>query len=88
MADKDNTGEMKVPRTELEARCQRLQHEMGLSELDAVLILQQADKFYFSGTVQDGVIFIPPQGKPVFMVRKSLDRALEESELEFIVPFR
>lgn len=88
MSHNNVAEEMKVPAPELEARCSNLQSGMEEAGLDAVLILQQADKFYFSGTVQDGVIFIPMQGQPVFLVRKSHDRAMEESELESIVPFR
>ena len=88
MVERDYLKDMKVPRAELEARSKRLQQEMESEGLHAVLILQQADKFYFSGTVQDGVVFIPSQGNPLFMVRKSLDRALEESGLESIVPFK
>jgi Xaa-Pro dipeptidase len=79
---------MTTPKSELESRVSRLQKEMLGANLDAVLILQQADKFYFSGTVQNGIIFIPIDGKPVFMVRKSLERAFEESELDNIVPFK
>lgn len=79
---------MKTPKSELETRVSRLQNEIAMENLSAVLILQQADKFYFSGTVQNGVIFIPVDGKPIFMVRKSLERALEESELDNIVPFK
>ncbi|UCG70367.1 MAG: aminopeptidase P family protein [Thermoplasmata archaeon] len=78
---------MKIPKSELAARISRLQGEIAKEDIDAVLILQQADKFYFSGTVQDGVIFIPVDGEPLFIVRKSLIRAQEESELENIVPF-
>ncbi len=78
---------MKTPKSELESRVSRLQKEMLMANLDAVLILQQADKFYFSGTVQNGIVFIPIDGKPIFMVRKSLERAFEESELENIVSF-
>lgn len=83
----DPIKDKRTPRSELETRITRLQNEMVKEHLGAVLILQQADKFYFSGTVQNGVIFIPAMGKPVFMVRKSLSRALEESELDNIVPF-
>jgi Xaa-Pro dipeptidase len=78
---------MKTPKSEIKSRVSRLQKEMLMANLDAVLILQQADKFYFSGTVQNGIVFIPIDGKPIFMVRKSLERAFEESELENIVSF-
>jgi Xaa-Pro aminopeptidase len=79
---------LKTPRKELIDRVSRLQEEMTSENIDGVMILQQADKFYFSGTVQNGVIYIPQKGNPVFMVRKSLDRALKESELDTIVPFK
>jgi Xaa-Pro aminopeptidase len=79
---------LKTPKSELNLRISRLQNEMINHGLDAVFILQQADKFYFSGTVQDGVIFIPREGESKFMVRKSLERAKEESELDFILPFK
>jgi Xaa-Pro aminopeptidase len=79
---------LKTPKKEIADRVSRLQKEMTSENLDGVIILQQADKFYFSGTVQNGVIFIPVDGNPVFMVRKSLDRAQDESELDTIVPFK
>ncbi len=79
---------MKTPKSELESRISNLQREMKEEDLKLVLIMQQADKFYFSGTVQDGVIVIPSHGKPVFLVRKSLKRAQEESELEHIASFK
>lgn len=79
---------LKTPEYEISARVTRLQNEMVKNDFNAILILQQADKFYFSGTVQDGVIFIPREGEPVFMVRKSIKRAQEESELKNIVPFK
>jgi len=88
MADNYDSKKIKVPDFELEGRCSNLQREMEPTGLDAVLVLQQADKFYFSGTVQNGVLFVPSRGKPVFMVRKSLERAREESSIEYIVPFK
>jgi Xaa-Pro dipeptidase len=84
----NNEMESITPKSELKDRISKLQKKIQAEGQDAVLILQQADKFYFSGTVQDGVIYIPSEGIPIFMVRKSLDRALEESKLDKIVPFR
>jgi Xaa-Pro dipeptidase len=77
-----------TPKSELDKRISKLQQRMQSEEVDCVLVLQQADKFYFSGTVQDGVIFIPSEGQPIFLVRKSFDRAKEESKLENIELFR
>ena len=54
------------------------------------MILQSADLFYFSGTVQQSHLYLPADGEPLLMVRKSLDRARRESQLDpgRIVPLR
>jgi Xaa-Pro aminopeptidase len=57
-------------------------------DCDALLVLQNVDQFYLSGTVQDGVLWFPREGEPVFAVRKSLTRATTESPLKNIVPFK
>ena len=75
-----------TPRAELEARAARLQSLMSDSGLDGAIIIQNADLFYFTGTVQRANLFIPAVGKPVLMVKKSLERAKRESVLENIVP--
>ncbi len=77
-----------TPREELEARLLRLQSRLRRRELDGAFFLQKADLFYLTGTVQNGVIFVPADGKPVFAVRRSLHRARAESAWEEIVPFR
>lgn len=74
-----------VPREELERRWQRVRREM-LS--DALLVVQNADLFYLTGTVPDGALWFPAAGEPVLAVRKSLSRAREESAVGNIVGFR
>ncbi|MDD5286260.1 MAG: Xaa-Pro peptidase family protein [Desulfuromonadaceae bacterium] len=76
-----------TPTTELEYRCKRLQEYMAASGLDAVIIVQNADLFYFTGTVQNGNLYLPAQGQPIFMVRKDAGRARMESGLKEVVPF-
>ena len=77
-----------TPATELEYRCKKLQELMISAELDAVIIVQNADLFYFTGTVQSGNLFVPASGQPLFMVRKEAGRARMESGLKEVVPFR
>lgn len=60
---------------------------MAASGLDAVIIVQNADLFYFTGTVQNGNLYLPAQGQPIFMVRKDAGRARMESGLKEVVPF-
>lgn len=55
-------------------------------DLDGALILQNVDLFYFSGTIQSSILFIPCQGEPVLLVQKAFDRARQESPLKSVVP--
>ncbi|HEY7745741.1 MAG TPA: aminopeptidase P family N-terminal domain-containing protein, partial [Desulfuromonadales bacterium] len=59
-----------TPASELQARFQKLQSLMQKEGLDAVLITQSADLFYFTGSIQQGLLYIPAGGEPVYMVRK------------------
>ena len=76
-----------TPATELEYRCKRLQELMAGQGLDAVIIVQNADLFYFTGTTQSGCLYVPAQGQPIYMARKEFSRARMESGLKEIVPF-
>jgi Xaa-Pro aminopeptidase len=42
------------------------------------------DVCYFSGTAQDGLVYIPRDGEPTVMMRRSLERAREESPLDVL----
>ena len=76
-----------TPATELEYRCNKLQEHMLAESLDAVIIVQNADLFYFTGTVQSGNLYVPSSGQPLFMVRKDAGRARMESGLKEVMPF-
>lgn len=75
-----------VPEAELTQRRERLQRLMQASQIDALVIVQDADLFYFTGTVQAGTLYLPAQGEPLYMVRRELGRARRESPLPHIVP--
>lgn len=75
-----------TPTTELNSRIEKLQMEMTASAMDAVLILQNADLFYFTGSIQQGLLFVPASGDPIYMVRKDHGRARMESGLKLVVP--
>ena len=80
---------------QMSERHQRFQHpaeEIGdrIGRLQALLrergatvawIEHLTDRLYFSGSAQDGVLFVPVAGEPTFFVRKSFDRASAESPL-------
>lgn len=76
-----------TPTTELEYRCRSLQDRMAGAGLDAVIVAQNADLFYFAGTIQTGNLYVPAQGQPLYMVRRDAARARMESGLKEVVPF-
>lgn len=75
-----------IPADEIERRIKNFQKALTERGLDGAFILQNADLFYFSGTIQSSVLFIPGQGDPILMVQKGLERARQESPLKNILP--
>jgi Xaa-Pro dipeptidase len=68
------------PKSEIESRIKKLQSQMG--DMDGALLFHSVDMCYFSGTAQDGLVYIPKDGEPVVMMKRSLERAKQESPLE------
>lgn len=68
-----------VTREETAGRVLRLQLELRKMEVDGALIVSPIDIYYFSGTRQNGVVWLPAEGPPQLWVRKSLARAREEA---------
>ncbi len=75
-----------TPKSELSARTLKLQALLAANSLDGALIVQNADLFYFAGTIQQSHLYVPVQGLPILMARRSFARAEQESALERIVP--
>jgi len=48
---------------------------------NSAVIMESVNKYYFTGTIQDGVLVIRRDGSLVYGVRRSLERALEETLL-------
>ena len=74
-----------TPVAELETRLKGLQQRLSTHDIAGALIVQKADLFYYTGTTQQGWLYVPVMGDPVFMVFKDLDRARAESGLEQIL---
>ncbi len=77
-----------TPASELQSRSQKLQTLMQQQGLDAVLMLQSADLFYFTGSIQQGILYVPASGEPLYLVRKDFTRARMECGLKEILPFK
>lgn len=74
-----------VPAAEAAARVAGLQAILADRALDAALVLQNADLYYYAGTVQQSYLYVPAAGSATLFVRKVADRARLESPLAGIV---
>jgi Xaa-Pro aminopeptidase len=74
-----------TPGAEIEVRLAGLRSGMAELGMDGILLYEKMDRFYFSGTTQDGLLFVPLEGTPILMVRREETRARMESPLENIL---
>ena len=70
-----------VPRIEVERRVAAFQETLRDEGVDVAVVVQNADLYYLSGTVQQSHLVVPADGEPVLLTRKTVDRAREESPL-------
>jgi Xaa-Pro dipeptidase len=77
-----------VPRQEIEQRLGRFQTALRAAEIDAALIVESSDLYYLTGTNQDAHLVVPAEGEPVYLVRRDLGRARDESPLARVEPLR
>jgi Xaa-Pro aminopeptidase len=82
------TNNALTPRSEIDTRITKLKLHLEAEKIDAALILQIADLFYFSGTIQQSHLYIPVDGEPLLMTRKDFERAKAESPLDNVLPLR
>lgn len=80
----------KVPSDELRSRMERFREEMDRRNpgWEMAAIFGKINLYYFTGTMQDGVLLIPAEGDAEFWIRKSCERAAEESLFPDIRPMR
>lgn len=75
-----------VPHEEIRQRIKTLQGALKDKGLSAAWVDYLTDRYYYTGSSQDGVLLVPADGEPLFFVRKSLKRATVESPLH-VVPY-
>ncbi|MDD2310359.1 MAG: Xaa-Pro peptidase family protein [Desulfuromonadaceae bacterium] len=76
-----------VTREESNHRISTMQKQLKGKGLDGALFIFPIDVYYFSGTRQNATLWMPVDGNPILMVRKSLSRAGVESPVDDIRPF-
>ena len=74
-----------TPFSELNSRQIALQKLLQEQNIDGAVLLQNSDLFYFTGSIQRGLFYLPAEGEPLYLVVKDYDRAGFESELKHIV---
>lgn len=76
-----------MTKMESEQRIIRLQTELRAKGIDGALIIYPIDVYYFTGTRQNATLWVPADGNPLLLVRKSYSRAVKESLIEDTRPF-
>lgn len=74
-----------TPKQELYYRISKFQRQLQINDITGVIITQNTDLFYFSGTIQHSLLFIPCEGEPVLAVNGNIERASEESRLKNVI---
>jgi Xaa-Pro aminopeptidase len=77
-----------IPAREISQRVSRLQFRLQEGPMDGALILDPLNMYYYTGTIQQGVVFVPIEGEAVFLVRRSYERALRETPLKRVFPLK
>ena len=80
--------EFKIPPSEIETRITKIQKRLREKEIGGLLIIQRVDLFYFSGTAQNGFLYIPSEGDPLLLIKRYIPRARQESSIGNIVEIK
>jgi Xaa-Pro aminopeptidase len=73
---------------EIENRLARVRAGMEKQGIEGLLVIQKMNLYYLSGTTQDGLLFVPLEGKPLLMIKRELERARVESPTKDVVPLK
>jgi Xaa-Pro dipeptidase len=77
-----------TPINEIENRLKKIRAGMKKQEVEALLVIQKMNLYYLTGTTQEGLLFIPMDGKPLLMIKRELERARVESAMKDIIALR
>jgi Xaa-Pro dipeptidase len=75
-----------IPTEEITRRLKTLRNELDRRRWAAALIVQDVDLLYFSGTMQNALLFVPRVGEEILMVKKYVERAQRESPVKQVLP--
>lgn len=70
---KDSKALMLLSHGEHELRLDKIRAAMALAGIDAILISDNANKYYLTGRVYAGYAYVPLKGEPIFFVRRPVE---------------
>lgn len=73
MKAKDSNSLILWPREEFELRVAKVRAEMAVEGAQALLISDNANKYYLTGRVYAGYAWVPLEGMPIFFVRRPVE---------------
>ena len=76
-----------TPAAECTRRVASLRQALAAAGLEGALVLQAVDVLWLTGTRQNAALWVPVEGEPALLVRKSLERARAESPLGRVMAF-
>jgi Xaa-Pro dipeptidase len=76
-----------TPAAECTRRAAALRAALATRGLDGALILQAVDILWLTGQRQNAALWVPVEGEPALLVKKSLERARADSPLARVLPF-
>jgi Xaa-Pro dipeptidase len=76
-----------LPKEETDSRICRLRERLAEEAIDGALFVYPVDVYYFSGSRQNAALWVPTDGSPTLLVRKSYIRATQESLIGDVRPF-
>lgn len=74
-------------KSEYQNRIKKLQDRLAQNRIDGILLVYPIDVYYYTGTRQTATLWVPTDGQPVLLVKKSYERAKQESCVEDVRPF-
>lgn len=76
--------------SESQNRIKQIQHYLDIQfpHLDGILIFSKLNIYYLTGTLANGILWLPKSKEPILFLRKGLERAQLESPIKNILIYR
>ncbi len=73
--------------TEIAERIKKIQQHLTHNKIDLAILSQNADIYYYTGSIQPLYVLVPASGEPLMLARKAIQRILDEAPHFELVTF-